>query len=323
MSANNDLKQGIFLDTTSVDIGDIDFTQLMAQLNHWQLANVMDEHQLNQALQGADVVVSNKVKLSRDVLKQHASIKLICIAATGTNNVDLQAAQELGIKVCNVTAYATASVVQHVFSLILALTTRFKEVDAAVRRGEWCDSQQFALLKYSITELAGKTMGIVGYGELGQAVANVAKAFDMQVLIAKRNDDDQRSGRMALHDMLSKVDVLSLHCPLTDETENLINETEFALMKSTALLINTARGGIVNEQALLQALQTGSIAGAGIDVLTTEPPSSQHPLLSYQADHLIVTPHVAWASQQSRQRLIDQIARNIKAFKQGRPRNLV
>ena len=323
MSAFVDLKRGVFLDAPSVDVSDLDFTQLKNQLDDLDLRKVTSRQQLDDALSNVDVVISNKVVLNRETLERYPDIKLICIAATGVNNVDLTAAHELGITVCNVTGYATASVVQHVFSLILALHSRLLEVRNGVANGEWCRSEHFSLLKYPITELTGKTLGIIGYGELGRAVAEIAQAFGMRVLLARRDDMDERSGRLALHDLLPQVDVLSLHCPLTEHTKNLIDQAELKLMKSDAILINAARGGIVNEHALVDALKNQQIAGAGIDVLAVEPPPENHPLLAYKADNLLVTPHVAWASKESRQRLIDQVAENIRSFKQGRPRNLV
>jgi glycerate dehydrogenase len=313
----------VFLDVSSVDAGDVDFAQLssaMPSLDYHPLTRVAE---LDARLQDAELVITNKVPLDAACLRKHTKLKLICIAATGTNNVDLQVAGEQGIAVYNVRAYATPSVVQHVFALMLALQTRLLEHRQAVQDGAWSRSAHFSLLDFPLTELAGKTLGIVGYGELGQAVARVAAAFDMQVMIARRDPQDRRPGRLDLHELLPQLDVLSLHCPLTEQTRKLIGTRELALMKPGALLINTARGGIVDEQALLVALQTGQIAAAGIDVLATEPPPADHPLLQYQQNNLIVTPHVAWASRESRQRLVQQIAANINAFKNGEHGNRV
>lgn len=317
------MQKAIFLDVNSVNADDLDFTLLRQQLDELELRSVSSIDEIGDSLSSYDVIISNKVKLDRHVLQANRNIKLICVAATGINNIDLQAAEEFNIKVCNVTAYATPSVVQHVFSLMLALQTRLFELTAAVANGEWSRSSHFSLLEYPVNELAGKTLGIVGFGELGQAVAQMAKALGMQVLIAKRNHQDDRDGRILLKEMLPMVDVLSLHCPLTEETENLIDENEFSLMKSSAMIINTARGGIVNEAALLSALESQQIAAAGIDVLSVEPPAEDHPLLTAKLNNLIVTPHVAWASQESRQRLLNEIALNIKAFNAGESRNLV
>ncbi len=256
-------------------------------------------------------------------LSQAKQLRLICVAATGTNNVDLKAAHELGITVTNVAGYATPSVVQHVFSMMLALTTRLTDYSQAVTDGAWQQSSQFCLLNLPIQELAGKNLGIIGYGELGHAVADVAKAFGMRILIAQRAGGDSQAGRVTLEKLLPQVDVLSLHCPLANNTKNLIGERELALMKKGAFLINTARGGIVDEAALASALRLGNIGGAGVDVLTQEPPVKSNPLLESDIPNLIVTPHIAWASRESRQRLVDELVANIKAYLQGEVRNLV
>jgi len=274
------LRQGIFLDADSMGSDDLDFSLLNQQLRRLDLRSLSAADEIKEDLTAYDVIITNKVKLSRQCLENNRHIKLICVAATGTNNIDLQAAAELGIKTCNVTGYAGPSVVQHVFSLILALQTGLFELTDAVRRGEWSRSPYFSLLDYPVQELAGKNLGIVGYGNLGQAVSRVAEALGMKVLIAKRNHQDDRDGRISLKEMLPMVDVLSLHCPLTKETDNLIDENEFSLMKSSAIIINTARGGIINETALLSALESQQIAAAGIDVLSVEPPAEDHPLLS-------------------------------------------
>jgi glycerate dehydrogenase len=214
--------------------------------------------------------------------------------------VDLDAAARRGIAVCNIRRYATPSVVQHVFALLLSLTRHLSDYQRAVQSGAWQRSGQFCLLDYPIRELGGLTLGIVGYGELGQAVAATAEqAFGMRVLIAQRPGGSAEPGRLPLQQLLPQVDVLSLHCPLTPETRGLIGAEELALMKPDALLINTARGGIINEGALAAALLTGRLGGAGIDVLATEPPGSDSPLLQQPIPNLIVTPHIAWASRQS------------------------
>jgi len=317
------LNHGVFVDVSSVDAGDVDFAQLTTALPSLDYYPLTQASELDACLQDAELVITNKVPLDADCLRKHTKLKLICVAATGTNNVDLQVARELGIAVCNVRAYATASVVQHVFALILALQTRLLDNRQALQAGVWSRSPHFSLLDFPVTELAGKTLGIVGYGELGQAVARMAEAFGMHILVARRDAQDQRPERVDLQEMLPQLDVLSLHCPLTAQTRNLIAATELAQMKNSALLINTARGGIVDEAALLAALTAGQIAAAGLDVLSQEPPPADHPLLQYRQNNLIVTPHVAWASREARQRLLDQIADNINAFKNGEHRNRV
>lgn len=317
------IERGVFLDAASLNADDLDFSQIDQQLPHLTYRKLTSSDQVTTALQGCQLAITNKVVLNRNVLEASPTLKLVCVAATGVNNVDLAAARELGIAVCNVRNYATPSVVQHVFAMMLALTTRLTELQHALAQGEWSSSPHFSLLTYPVHELMGKTLGIVGFGELGQAVAKAAECFGLNVVIAQRNEKDDRPGRLPLYELLPRVDLLSLHCPLTDETRDLIGEKELALMKPSALLINTARGGIVNEAALLSALQNNVIAGAACDVLTVEPPPKEHPLLQYAKDNLIVTPHVAWASRESRQRLVNEIALNIAAFKQGEIRNQV
>ena len=319
----SDIQSAAFLDLDSVDRDDLDLSKLTAAVDNWQWHGLVNEDELPGVLQEVDVVVSNKVVLTDAHLSAADRLKLVCIAATGTNNIDLESATRNNISVCNVEGYATPSVSQHVFTLLLALTTSFNEYTSAVRQGDWSRSKFFCLLDYPIRELAGKTIGIVGYGHLGRAVAAIAEAFGMQVLLAKRNADDVRPGRIALHELLPRVDVLSLHCPLTEETRGIIGADELALMKKDAVLINTARGGLVDEDALLDSLQTQQIAGAGLDVLEKEPPPAGYPLLKADLPNLVITPHTAWASAESRQRLLDEIALNIEAFRAGKPRNVV
>jgi glycerate dehydrogenase len=321
--ADNRIRKAAFLDLDSIGPEDLDMSSLEATAGTWQWYGLVNADELHQVLTDIDVLVSNKVVLTDEHLSQATGLKLVCIATTGTNNVDIDAAAGNNIAVSNVHGYATASVVQHVYMLLLTLTTRFSEYTSAVNRGEWSKSRFFCLLDYPVRELAGKTIGIIGYGHLGRAVAGIAKAFGMKVLLAKRNDDDQRPGRIDLHALLPQVDVLSLHCPLTAETQGLIAADELALMKRDAVLINTARGGLVDEYALLDALQNRQIGGAGLDVLQNEPPPADDPLLNASLPNLVITPHSAWISRESRQRLVNEIALNIEAFKQGQVRNRV
>lgn len=315
-------KSGVFLDVDSMGTG-LDFAALQGLAENWQYHAATSSAETMERVQDADVIISNKVVLDRATLSQCQQLKLVCVIATGTNNVDLQAARELGIAVTNVTAYGTPSVVQFVFALLLSLATRLNEHQASSRNGEWANSPNFCVLDYEFRELSGKTMGIIGYGELGKAVAQVAQAFGMQVLVSQRPGSEVSEGRVPFEELLSQSDVVTLHVPLADNTRNLIGEAEFRLMKPSAILINAARGGIVDEQALVNALQTGEIAGAGFDVLTQEPPRNGNPLLDYDQPNLIVTPHMAWGAVESRQRLIDLVAENIIAFHQGERRNRV
>lgn len=315
--------RGVLLDLATIDRGDIDLSPLRSVCDHWSIHKSTAPGEIRSRIADAELVVSNKVMLDRASLQSAQKLKLICVAATGTNNVDLQAARELGVAVANVTGYATPAVVQHVFALMLAHQTRLIDYNRAVLAGAWARSDQFCLLDYPIRELAGQTLGIVGFGELGRALAKLAEAFAMKVLVARRPGGSDRPGRIPLADLLSQVDVLSLHCPLAENTRNLIGAAELDLMKRDALLINTARGGIVDEHALADALRRRRIGGAAVDVLGVEPPADDNPLLDPTVPNLIVTPHTAWASRECRQRLVREVAENVRAFSGGIPRNRV
>ncbi len=315
--------RGVFLDRDSLDLGDLDLGALESTLPEWQLYPASAPGEIAQRIAEAAVVVTNKAVLDAALLEGAKALRLVCVAATGTNNVDLDAARRLGIPVCNITAYGTPSVAQHVFALILALTTRLLEYDRDVRAGRWQQEELFCFMDHPIRELAGKRLGIVGHGELGRAVAALGEAFGMEVMIAQRPGGAPAPGRTPLAELLPEVDVLTLHCPLTEETRNLIGARELDAMRRDAVLINTARGGIVDEQALAAALRSGTIGGAGFDVLTIEPPREGNVLLDRAIPNLIVTPHVAWAARESRQRLADQLALNVRSFLDGKPRNRV
>jgi len=289
----------------------------------WDFHFRTDPDRVAERTADATILVCNKVIISGETMRHAKSLKLICVIATGTNNVDLATARDLGIAVTNVTGYGTASVVQHVFALLFALTTNLLNYDRLVRSGAWQGATGFCLLDFPIRELAGKTMGIVGYGELGKGVAAAAEAFGMQVLIAQGVGNHKDPERLPLDELLPRIDVLSLHVPLAENTKHLIGKDELALMKPDALLINCARGGVVDETALAHALKTGIIGGAGVDVLMAEPPTRGNPLLDPSIPNLIVTPHIAWASRQARQRLLDDVAETIEDFHQGRIKNRV
>lgn len=314
---------GVILDADSLGPG-LDLTRLRGQVDSWDWHGYTPPDEAVDRIREADVVITNKVVLDAQAFASAQHLQLVCVAATGVNNIDLDAAREHGVTVCNATGYGTPSVVQHTFALILALATRLPDYHAAVRAGEWSRSPFFCMLDFPITELAGKTLGIIGYGTLGQGVASIARAFDMNVQIAARPGAAEiPPDRVAVEDLVERADILSLHCPLTDATRGLIGRAELERMRPDALLINTARGGIVDEAALAEALRAGVIGGAGMDVLTQEPPRAGNPLLAGDIPNLIVTPHSAWGSQAARQRLVEQVADHIANFVAGRPSNVV
>lgn len=315
--------RAVFLDFGSVTRGDMNRAALERAISPWHYHDETTEEQVAERIRDAEVIVSNKVFLSSSAIASARHLKLICVAATGYNNIDLAAAAERNIPVCNVRGYATPSVVQHIFMLMLNCSRRFVEYQQLVKKGGWQASPHFCPLDFGIEELSGKTLGIIGFGELGKAVSDVAMAFGMQLLIAEHKGKPARQGRASFYAVISQADFITLHCPLSEETRNLISRREFELMKRSAYLINTARGGVVNETDLLHSLVTGRIAGAAVDVLREEPPVHDNPLLQYQQANLIVTPHIAWASRESRQRLLDQLAGNIHNFFQHRPFNEV
>jgi glycerate dehydrogenase len=313
---------GVFLDLRTVDRDDLDLTSLRSVVTQWTCHDWTDPSRLIDRIGDADIVVSNKVRLDAAALASAHRLKLVCIAATGTNNVDLDACHARGITVSNVTGYATPSVVEHVVAQVLNLMRRLNEYRLAIEEGRWQHAGDFCLLDYPIRELKGQTLGIIGYGELGRAVAATAGAFGMNVQVAERRGRPPRPGRIPLDRLLATSHVVSLHCPMTDETRALIGARELGLIRRDAILVNTARGGIVDEAALLEALRGGRIAGAAIDVLAEEPPHHGNPLLETPLPNLLVTPHIAWASINARQRLIDEIAANIRAWLNGTPRNV-
>ena len=253
------------------------------------------------------IILTNKVEITRAMLEENPGIRCIIILATGTNNVDLVAAKERNIPVCNIQAYSTESVVQQTFAMLLALKTHIRAYSQAVEKGDWCQSPSFALLDYPISEIAGSTLGIIGFGAIGRRVKQVAEAFGMKVLVAQSLSGTKELGRGSVDSLYEKADVISIHSPLTPESADLVGHDAFKKMKHSAILLNLGRGGIVNEAALAHALKSSIIAAAAMDVLTQEPPKIDHVLLDPTIPNLLLTPHVAWASQQARQQLLDQV----------------
>lgn len=273
---------------------------------------------------GAEIVITNKSPLTREIIEALPELKYIGVTATGFNIVDTVAAKERGIIVSNVPGYSTPAVAQHVIALMLELTNHVGHAAASVNEGGWVRCPDFSYWDHPIIELAGRTLGVIGYGEIGSAVARIGSAFGMKVLASKRTwKEPPPAGVEAakIDEIFSNSDVITLHCPLTDDTKFLVGARTLGLMKKDALLINTGRGPLVDEAALAKALNEGQIAGAGLDVLSVEPAKADNPLLT--AKNCLVTPHVAWASRESRARLIDITAANVEAFLAGKPVNVV
>lgn len=312
-------RRAVFLDFSPLDQGDLDLTPLQSAFDELICHAQTSDSQLIERLQGAEVAIINKISLDDSVFAACPDLKLVLVAATGVNNIDLQAARQRGIVVSNCQAYGTATVAQHTLTLLLALATRLPDYQAAVARGRWQESGQFCLLDFPIVELAGKTLGVLGHGELGSAVAKLAEALGMQVLTGNLPGRPPRADRLELDALLPQVDALTLHCPLTEQTRNLIGTRELQLMKPSAFVINTARGGLIDEQALADTLRSGHLGGAATDVLISEPPSNDNPLLAPDVPRLIVTPHSAWGSREARQRIVGQMAENAEAFFAGTP----
>ena len=288
----------------------------------WQDHAATAEQEVVGRLQGATVAITNKVPLRAAAIAQLPDLKMVAIAATGSDNVDLAACRERGIVVSNIRNYSTVSVPEHCFALLLALRRNLRAYIADVEAGQWERSTRFCLLDHPIGDLAGSRLGIVGYGALGKQVAHLARAFGMEVCATSRSPiGDSGVIQLELDEMLRTSSVVSLHLPLTEQTRHLIGARELGLMRRDALLINTARGGLVDEAALAEALQAGQIAGAGFDVLSKEPPLPDNPLLRLRLPNFILTPHVAWASGGAMQRLADMLVDNIEAWESGRPLN--
>ncbi len=315
--------RAVFLDFGTVSNGDLDPGPLERALPGIVLHEQTSQADVSTRIAGCEAVFANKSVFDRATIMANQQLKLIALTATGVDNVDLAAAREAGVAVCNLRDYCTASVAQHVFAMLLALTHRLAEYHALVASGRWQRAGQFSVFPYPIRELQGRVFGIVGYGTLGKAVAGLASAFGMQVEIANRPGGAAVAGRRGLDELLPGLDVLSLHCPLTDATRGLISRKRLARMKPDAVLINTARGALVDGKALADALKAARLGGAGIDVFEREPPPPDHALLDPSIPNLIVTPHVAWAAREARQRCIDELALNVESFRSGGRRNRV
>ena len=318
--------KGVILDAASLG-DDVSLIGLGEHIESLEQYDGTRPEEVASRIKGKQIVIVNKVVLGEPELAQAPDLKLIAVTATGTNNIDLGAAKKHGVRVVNVTGYGRATVVQHTFSLILALSNNLLNYVADVRSGLWAKSKTFCLMDYPIRELEGKTLGVIGYGELGQGVAKMGEAFGMNVLIGARTGADANPGanakkaekkgsvdRVSIEALIQTSDVISLHCLLSAETQGLIGRRELEMMKPDAIIINTSRGGLIDETALADALRERRIAGAATDVLSEEPPVNGNPLLADDIPNLIVTPHCAWASREARQRLVDITAENISRF---------
>lgn len=312
------MSHAVMLDRETLDLGDLDLSGLESSVETLTTYPQTQPADVVERIGDADIVIVNKVILTAEIIQACPNLKLICVIATGVNNIDTQAAAERNVKVVNCRAYGTESVSQHAIAMLLALNTRLLDYAEAVRAGRWEQAPHFCFLDYPIREIADQTLLVVGHGELGGAVARKAECLGMRVLKAERpGASEVRPGRVDFHEAIPQADAVTLHCPLTAETENLINADVLKRMKPTAVVINTARGGIVNEADLADALRRGEIAGAGMDVLTTEPPRAGNALLANDIPNLIVTPHSAWGSRTARQRIVTQTVENISAWEQG------
>ena len=313
----------VYLDESAVNLNDdIDYSSLENFGELYCYSSTKNDLEAIQRLSDAEVLLTNKYPISKNLIAQLPRLKHIAETATGYNNVDIEACKAAGIFVSNVPGYSTDSVAQHVFTMILNLATRIHSYDTDIRNGEWEASEVFTLLKYPTFELKGKTLGVIGFGAIGKEVSRIGSAFGMKVLINRKSKEVSRGFQnCSLDELLVNSDVISLCCPLTEENQYMIDAAALKKMKPTALLINTARGPLVNQGELAMALNEGWIAGAGVDVLDEEPPKN-NPLCD-NVKNLILSPHSAWSTIEARQRLIDEVAWNIKAFLNAEERNRV
>ena len=316
-----DKKNIVVLDGFAVNPGDLKWDALEA-LGACVVHDRTGPGERLERAKDADALLVNKVVIDRALMARLPRLRYVGVLATGHNVVDCAAARERGIVVTNVPAYGTASVAQHVFALLLELAQHVASHADAVRNGEWCASRDFCFTKTPLAELDGLTLGVVGWGAIGRRVARIARAFGMNVAAHSRTRfEDPETPWLGLDELFARADVVSLHCPLTPQTERLVNARRLALMKPAALLINTGRGQLLDERAVADALNAGRLAGLGADVLSTEPPAPDNPLLT--AKNTVITPHIAWATRAARQRLLDTAVRNLASFFAGAPVNRV
>jgi glycerate dehydrogenase len=313
--------KAVFLDFITVG-PDTDISPLKAIVPDLVVHDLTPPESIAERIADAGIVCTNKCRLTRELIEGATDLKFIGLTATGYDNIDIGAARDNGVGVANLRDFCTESVSEHAIGTLLMLTHSLPQYHSLVRRGEWQNSSNPTMLAYPMRELAAMTLGIVGYGTLGRATAKLGRAFGMEVIVSARpGSADVPEGRVSFDELLERSDAISLHCPLNDDTRNLFGEDQFKRMKPDAYLINTGRGGLVDSAALADALQNGEIAGAAVDVLPTEPPVDGDPLLDYDGDKLIVTPHIAWGTHEARQRSIDMLADNVRAFLSGESLN--
>ena len=314
----------VFLDSSTMDAGDIDLS-ILQQFGPFTLHSVTSGDQVTERISEANVVITNKVVLNKEVLNKAGALDLIIVCATGVNNIDLAAAQAQNITVSNVAGYSTSSVAQHTLSLLLNLSGNTHRY--STEAGLWAESPIFTRLAHPMAEMCGKNIGLVGAGNIGCLVGETLQALGMNVQVLARKgsltDRHPEWPRIAHDQFFSSSDAISLHCPLTETTRHMINSTSLALMKETAFLINTGRGDLIEEPALIDALHSTRIAGAALDVISQEPPPAEHPLLAEDIPNLIITPHSAWTSREARGRLLEGIVNNLRTFLAGNPANRV
>lgn len=315
--------KGVFLDWATMGSG-LDTSELQGLIPDLEIYDESTDEQVAERIADAEIVLGNKAIISESLFEDSPRMQFIGLTATGTDNIDLAAAKKHGVAVANIRGYCTGSVVEHVFGCLLNLAHNLGNYAADVRAGAWQDASIFCMLTRPSNELSAMTLGVVGYGELGKGVARVAEAFGMNVIVSARpGRDDVPEGRVSFNEILVRSDVISLHCPLNETTRNLFGADQFKAMKSSAILVNTARGGLIDSRALANALRDGEIAAAAIDVLPKEPPIDGDPLLEYEGDNLMVTPHIAWSTRESRQGALDELTANVAAFLGGKDRNRV
>ena len=313
----------VILDGYALNPGDLSWGPV-EELGEVTMYDRTEDDKIVERIGDAEAVLVNKIGMSRETMEKLPNLKYIGVTATGFDVIDLEAAKELGIRVTNVSGYSTDAVAQHVFALLLDLTNRVAMHNEQVAKGAWVEAKDFTFRSAPLNTLKGKTMGLLGYGDIGSKVSKVAQAFGMNV-IAHRNSPEKHTDKnvplKSIEELFRESDVISLHAPMNEGTKEIVNKQTLALMKDSAYLINTARGGLVNEQDLADALNAKQIAGAGLDVLTSEPPKADNPLIGL--DNCVITPHIAWSFYEARVVLIDLVAKNLKAFQNGEEMNVI